>query len=223
MALSCHPISICLAWTEMCWSGICVIWECDSGLDSGWVATTDRCAEDHVLGCDAGELQPLVSMGESFSACHAVQYAFLFTFVAAKIYAPLVEFNIYAYISWVRGDFSHWAQKECVLTSLVKGSNGWAPLSHDSWSCTFLVLQGPRCPSNLSEVSPRISFTGCCITKSEVIFKLMQEGEPWPWEGEFPGCSDLGKWVITRRKKEARGNQVPEVWLRGGDLWYVSQ
>lgn len=60
------------------------------------MATTERCAEDHVLGCDAGELQPLVSVG-------------------------------------------------------------------------------------------------CCITKSEVIFKLMQEGEPWPLEGEFPGCSDPGK------------------------------
>lgn len=38
-------------------------------------------------------------------------------FLAAKIYGLLVEFNdICVYISWVKGDCSHGAQKECVCS-----------------------------------------------------------------------------------------------------------
>ena len=74
-----------------------------------------------------------------------------------------------------------WAQK-AFCCHLPKERFKWAPLSHDSWTCTFLILQGLWCPRSLSEVLPHVLLTGYCIAKPEVIIKLKQGEELWPLE-----------------------------------------
>lgn len=145
------------------------------------------------------------------------QRAFLFLFLAAKIDGPWWSVMIFAgtSVSSAGAGCSHWAQRSFLCSHLPNERLRWAPPSRGSWSCTFLVLQGPWGP-----MSHPVSLAGRCTTKPEVIPRLEQRKEPWPLEGSQAGV--IG-WVSHyQAKKEASGNQVPEGWFRGWDPWSVS-
>lgn len=150
------------------------------------------------------------------------QHAFLFLFLAAQIDGPWwsVMILICTSISSAKGGCSHWARRSFLCSHLPNERLRWAPLSYGSWSCTFLVLQGPRCPISLPDVSP-------CLAHRVLFHQARGDLQAGAKRravaiGRFPGR--VIRWVSHyQAKKEASGNQVPEGWLRGRDPWSVSQ
>lgn len=114
--------------------------------------------------------------------------------------SPWLSFMILVCSSY-GSDMFAWAQKAC-YSHLPKERFKWAPFSRDSWTCTFLILQGLWCPRGLSEVLPHVLLTGYCTAKPEVIIKLEQGEELWPLE--FPGWSGPGELTIIRWKKRSQ-------------------